>query len=246
MSSYKELTTISHTVPYTNSSIVFVYIPKTGGTYLSLPPVPEKYYGHGYRPSSLPADMHMSVSRLESIVDPSTPFFTLLRDPYDRTCSEYYFIKNKTQITLDHWHDWDIKDPKRLHFISHMAEKIGGSKLYYEKTYHIYKHDMTIEDYLEWSIDNPTYPFYLDSRTVKEFDCVGITEQMDKTIWLLKSMYNISCGEGDYNNNSKKMVNQPYNTAYPRNIYKLRNNVEYNIYEDGLDKFNLLSSNINE
>lgn len=93
-----------------NTSLAFVYVPKTSGTYLNIKSIPEeKAYVNDYRPSTLPSSFHMPTSRVQSIVGEDTPLFTVVRDPYDRTCSEYYFIKKEVDKFLSIV-PWDINN----------------------------------------------------------------------------------------------------------------------------------------
>jgi hypothetical protein len=233
---YKSATLIEHSSDNGDSKVGFVYVPKTGGTYISINSIPHKYFGKKYRESGKPGDMHMPASRVIDIVGTSTPLFTMLREPYDRTCSEYYFIKNRTDVSVSHL-NWDISDIKKIKFIAKRSGNIMNSMLYYEKTYNIYANNMSVEDYLEWSSHNPTYPFYFDVRSPKQFDAVGVTEEIDKTKMLLMSMYGMSSGKGEYNKNEKKSLGDPYHTKYPRSLFKKNNPSEYELYFEGKKKF---------
>lgn len=234
--SYKEKTTISHTQPYSQTPLGFVYVPKTGGTYLSMSVIPSEYE---YDPSGSPSKIHMPASKVQSIVKEGTPMFTMLRDPYDRTCSEYYFFKSKADVSIQHFL-WDVSDQRKLKVLAHFVSRITGHKAFFDKIYAIYNEDMSVEDYLEWSVDNPTYPIYYDTLTPKDFDIVGITEDIPRTIKLLKCMYDVDAGMGDYNKNDDKRVNNPYETKFSRSVFESINYVEYDIYNEAIDKFNSL------
>lgn len=238
---YKNATLIRHTADNGDSKVAFVYVPKTGGTYLSINIIPNKYIGEKYRPSTMPGAIHMPASKIMNIVDSDTPFFTMVREPYDRTCSEYFFIKNRTETSIKHL-KWNLSDPQKIKFLAQRSGQIMRSKLFYNKTFTIYSNKMTVEDYLEWSIDNPTYPFYYDSKTPEQFDIVGLTENINQTIDLLKIIYGMSSGNGDYNNNSKKTIGQNYQTNYSRKQFKNKNIIEYDFYFKGKEKFEKLLS----
>lgn len=243
---YKKAITVKHTIDHGDTNVAFVYIPKTGGTYLSMRIVPFKYYDGNILfkrgPLSLPLNTHMPCSKLEKIVDKTTPFFTIVRDPYDRTCSEYFFIKKMTDISLKHFNNFDITNENRLSFVAKKSATIMGNDQHYDKTYNIYKYNMSLEDYLEWASENPTYPFYYDTKSISDFDIVGVTEDLPRTIQLLKVMYDTNSGGGDYNKNTIKEVGKPYETSYSRSAFKAKNIIEYDMYYQGRDKFNKLCS----
>lgn len=234
---YVTSTKIYHTANNYDTKVAFVHVPKTGGTYLSIPILPQNL---GIRLSSFPGDMHLPVSKIQSLSDYSIPLFTIVRNPYDRVCSEYYFTIDKVKkITL--LNCWDEDDPKKIEFIAKRAAIIMKNQQNYEKIYNIYKNKMCIEEYLEWSAYNPTYPYYYDEKTPKDFDIVGITEDMDKTIKLLEKMYDTKSGGGDYNKNNTKSVGKLYENKYSREVFKIKNKIEYDIYEEAKEKFYQLS-----
>jgi hypothetical protein len=237
---YEEKTTISHTQAYSETPLGFVYVPKTGGTYLSMSVIPSEYE---YDPSGSPSKIHMPASKIQSIVKEGTSMFTMLRDPYDRTCSEYYFLKSKADVSIKHF-SWDISDSKKLFFMANFVSKITGHKAFFDKIYALYDSNMSVEDYLEWTIDNPTYPIYYDTLTPKDFDIVGVTEDIPKTIELLKLIYNVDAGMGDYNKNDTKKINKPYDTKFSRSEFEYKNSIEYKMYYEGLEKFQELSKSL--
>jgi hypothetical protein len=220
------------------TSLAFVYVPKTSGTYLNIKSIPdEKAYVNGYRPSSLPGAFHMPTSKVQKIVGDETPLFTILRHPYDRTCSEYYFIKREVEEALKGLR-WDINDPKTIKWLSYGAGRLMGQKAFQEKTYSIYQNKMTVEDYLEWTTMNPTYPIFYDTKTPKDFELVGLTENIDKTIYLLKELYGIDSGNGSNNENSMKKIGKPYDTKYSRSEFETKNAIEHEMYYEGVNRFN--------
>lgn len=222
-------------IPQRNESpLGFVYVPKTGGTYLSISVIPSEY---GYDLSSSPSKIHMTTSMVESIIDEGEPLFTIVRDPYNRVCSEYHFLKNKSQ----EYFSWDLSDTNKLKSVGYFSSKMKNHQAFFNKIYAIYLHNMTVEDYIEWSIDNPTYQVYYDTRTPKDFEVVGVTEKMSETVELLKNMHEVLSGSGSFNENKKKAINNPYKTKYSKKEFKKKASIEYDLYNEGLDRFNTLS-----
>jgi hypothetical protein len=215
------------------TTIGFVCIPKTGGTYLSVNSVPRGYVDDS---SKSPLKVHMPASQVQSIVEKGTPLFTMIRDPYDRACSEYYFLKSKANASIEDF-TWSPATKEKLKPMAVSVSNITGYKDFFEKTCVIYDNNMSVEDYLEWTIDNPTYPFYYDTLEPKDFSLVGILEDMPTTISLLKSMYGIDAGNGDFNSNPDRAVGEPYTTDFSRSDFKSRNDIEYMMYQQGLERF---------
>lgn len=225
---YKEKTTIDHTQTYSKTPLAFVRVPKTGGTFLSMQTLPHvrDYEGNN---SNL---LHLSVSKVESLVQEGTPLFTMLRDPYDRSCSEYYHIKNHN----DYRKLLISKSKIDMENINKMS-KTEIMNVYATRLHSIYKYDMSIEDYLEYVGDCPIYPRFFDTKTPKDFDCVGITSEMDKTINLLKSMYDVNMSCSNFNKNESKEVKDLYKTGFSRSVFESNNPLEYKMYYEGLKKF---------
>lgn len=224
-----------------NDHLGFVYVPKTGGTYLSMSFIPKRYHGEKYKISRLASSFHMPASRVVDIVGPNTPLFTMIRDPYDRACSEYYFIRRKIDDPMNHL-EWNCSDPTKIDFVAKRAKTFMGLDFYYEKVLAIYKNNFKIEDYLEWYHSNPTYPVYYDIKTPKDFDVVGMTENIPQTIMMLDKMYGIKIFQGSANNNPNKKVNHPYKTGYSRKSFKKQNYLEYSFYSEGKEKYHKLIS----
>lgn len=224
----------------TMKSLGFVYVPKTGGTYLSIGIVP---IGYEDGSSEFPPKVHMPASVVQSITKDKDHIFTMVRDPYDRACSEYYFLKSKATASIKDF-SWNTENKRKLETICNSVADITGYKFFSEKTCVIYDNDMSVEDYLEWSIDNPTYPLYYDTLEPKDFDLIGVTEDLPKTIGLLKSIYDIDAGYGDLNKNIDKPVSIPYTTKFSRSDFKSKNKIEYELYYQGLDRFLDICNNV--
>jgi hypothetical protein len=183
--------------------LIFVHVPKTGGTFLHLIDLVPN-------PMIWP---HEPISKLITYKEnKNKKTFTMVRDPYDISCSEYYFFKKEF--------GFKTKNP---------------SHEYHAKLIH--KEKMSVEEYLENKIKNSIYPYYYDVLTPKNFDCVGITEEMDTTIQLLEKMFGIRCGIGKPNNNKFKKIKDSYETKFSRKKFYEQNDIDYNFFLEGKDRF---------
>jgi hypothetical protein len=234
---YYQTNNINRSPNLKKSNLAFVYVPKTGGTFLNIPIIP------GYKrlgPKNSPRMVHMPCSKILNLTqDQNINLFTLVRDPYDLACSEYFFLKEKINYNLRYF---NINAEKSVssELASRFVAKLTGNPSYYEKLMKIYLENYSVSEYLEYIEKNPIYPYYYDVLTPKNFDCVGLTEEMDTTIKILYNMYEIEAGNGSFNKNKKKDVGKKYNFKYSRNNFLNKNKKDYEIYYEGIEKFNLL------
>lgn len=187
-----------NTIPKT---LIFLHIPKTGGT--TLRTIIDRQYKpgefliiEGARSGNFPRKVkeiteerlksikimagHMDVGIHEYLSFPAT-YFTLIRDPVDRLVSLYYFIKRKKadrhhQLLLES--NITLKDfvlsGIRNNFNNGQTRVIAGAK-YIDTEYGKCSKEM-----LEAAKDN----------LHKYFSIVGTTERFDETIMLLKKKFN--------------------------------------------------------
>jgi hypothetical protein len=216
--------------------LAFVYVPKTGGTFLNISVLPNS---DRLGPKNSPRMVHMPTSKVLSLTKDDIKLFTLVRDPYDLACSEYFFLKEKVEYNTKYF-NLNKDEKTKAEVASRFVSKLTDNESYYEKLIKIYLERISLEDYLEFISHNPIYPFYYDVRTPKSFHCVGVTEEMEKTIYLLEKMFGVICGKGNYNKNLQKNVKSRYISNYSRDKFKKENNKDYEMYYEGVEKFNSL------
>lgn len=193
-----------------NEKIAFVHVRKTGGSLI-------KTY------------MEDSICRLDKYEHyPSSffqnhehdhMFFTMVRDPYDRACSEFFYSKK----ILREYHKNGMYDEVKKSF-----------------SYILF---MNIDDYLENFFnqnfdDSSVYSYYFDSKNINDFDFVGQTEEMTKTISLIKTAYGIEVPNIYKNRNPDRP--KEYNFKYSRFDFMKKHSIDYEIYGDGVKRFNEL------
>lgn len=195
------------------SRYAFIHVPKTGGAGIkrSL----DKFLCRDYNNEHLPAsyfDKH----------DHNHVFFTMIRDPYDRTCSEYFFIKRQLQDNVVDVSLWPQETKKQFSEIL---------------TYSI---DYFLENFIEQNYNGSIYSHYFDSKNIKDFDFIGNISKMDESILIFNKMFNINIKKVKANINPNHQIGQPYNFKYSRNDFIKKHKKDYEIYEAGKEKFNKL------
>ncbi len=191
----------------------FVHVPKTGGA--GIKRSIDKFLCRDDNNEHLPVsyfDQH----------NHNHIFFTIIRDPYDRTCSEYFFIKRQLQGNVIDVSPWPEETKKQF------------SKIL---THSI---DYFLENFIQQNYNGSIYSHYFDSKNIQDFDFVGDINNMDKSIFIFNKMFEINIKKIQGNINPKHKVGQPYNFKYSRNDFIKKYKKDYEIYEVGKEKFKRL------
>lgn len=184
----------------------FVHVPKTGGKFMKKylrPPL-----NFDLCPESNLAP-HQPVSWYESH-NHDHIFMTMVREPYDRAVSEYFYMKrlneerNPSQLKIK---AEDITD-KYLEFYSFMFGSV--------------------------------YSTYYNSKEIEDFDFVGNMHDMERSIKLANAMFDLGIVNEHINVNPYHTINQPYDGGYSRSEFKEKNAKDYEIFYRGIEKFNSL------
>lgn len=146
-------------------------------------------------------------------------FYTQVRDPYDVACSLYFFLKREGPYS-----------------------RIVGSNIEIDEynSLLVYNTD-DINYYLENLIPNSNYGHYFDALNPSDFDCVGYSNDLGKTVDLLRKVFNLQkVGPTNYNTNPDRFVGEPYSFDFTKKDFMKKNELEYELYYDALNKFNNL------
>lgn len=165
---------------------------------------------------------HVSSSVYNNLENHDHLFYTQLRDPYDVACSLYFFLKNGNEKTG-------------------MPVSIIGSNI--DTDYHnsqLVSNNISINEFLENMMHNQTYVHYYDDLNIKDFDCIGLSNDIKKTKKLFEKIFNVKIDTHVTNNNINKKLNEPYNFKFNRTDFKKLNEQEYEIFYEGIKKFNNL------
>lgn len=144
-------------------------------------------------------------------------FYTQVRDPYDVAASLYFHIG-----------------------------RTGGNSIGSNKKFNaliadmIYKECLSVDEFLQYLPSNSMYAHYYDKLSPKEFDCVGFSEDMESSVKLLKHITGIEIVSFTNNINPIKPIGEPYKLNYSREKFMRDNEFEYQLYFEGVERFNEL------
>lgn len=142
-------------------------------------------------------------------------FFTMIRPPLQQYCSTYYFLKNIDQNV------YDEKNFMLTPFIEHM---------------NVINQVNTIEEYLLNCPKNAFLTKYLCGLSPYDLESVGHVDYMHETRQIFHVMYNFPILDIWARKNPDKMDNYVVSFSIEEQ-FKLRNEVEYDLYCQALDHF---------
>jgi hypothetical protein len=188
----------------------FIHVPKTGGA--GIKKSFDKYLCKSLNDEHLPTSYFDKHSH-------DHIFFTILRDPYDRACSEYFFIKRQINNEIVDVEPWNENTKKRFIKIS----------------------EKSINDFLDSFVDEnyngSIYSYYFNSKNINDFDFVGNIQNMSESLILINNMFKINIFTSYINVNPYHNIGEPYNFLYSRKDFQKKYYKDYSIYEEGIEKF---------
>lgn len=205
-----------------NKLYAFVHVPKTGGASI-------KYSLDQYLCKHLNVNMQHLPTSFYTNHNHDHIYFSFIRDPYDRACSDFFYIKRQIFNQYTDVKKWDIQNKSRFRYLKNIS----------------------IDEYLENfekfnSYGSPSvYSKYFDSVKIQDFDFVGHTSDMRKSILLANSMFNITIKNKYINLNPSNVFGRPYNFKYSKEMFKKHCIEDYEIYNLGLEKFTNLCNKHN-
>lgn len=165
---------------------------------------------------------HVASSVYNNLENHDHLFYTQVRDPYDVACSLYFFLKNGGE--------------KRGEPVSIIGSNVDAD----HHNARLIARGASVNEFLENMMHNQTYVHYYDDLNIKDFDCIGISSNIEKTKKLFEKIFNTKINTRITNNNPNKKINEPYNFKFTRKDFKKLNDHEYKIFYDGVEKFNNL------
>lgn len=195
-------------------SFAYVRIPKTGSHTLA-------YYLHD-RPNYYTYGLyHYPYVVLESFV-PECNWITFARDPFQLYCSFYFFMQYRihTQKALTNPLSYTHHNDKNIELITN---------------------NVSIEEFLAECPKGQFLPYFWLPMQPNDFDFVGITDDMDRSLHVFNKMFDLNVKNTVINNNPSKKVNEKYVLAKGiENKFRKDNAQEFELYALAKEKFDNL------
>lgn len=193
----------------------YIRVPKTGSHLMSYYLIDNtKYYTYGL--------FHYPYVVLESFVPADCNWITVARDPFQLYCSFYFFMQNRVH---------NLHAPTNPIAYTHNNEK----------NMELFTNNVSVEEFLTECPKGQFLPYFWLPLQPNDFDFVGITEDMDKSLYVFNKMFNLDVKNNVYNNNPSKKVNEKYILAKGiEEKFRKDNALEFELYELAKEKFNNL------
>lgn len=193
-----------------NNLYAFVHVPKTGGTLIKMSIKKYLCIDKTLNEEHTPIDLYKKH-------DHDHLYMTMIRDPYDRACSEYFYIKRQVNGNSN----WNQELKNELKYINNVS----------------------INEFLENfknTTKNGIYSYYYNSTSIEDFNFVGLVESFDKSLLLMKNMFNFNIEKNFIHFNAGNHFMKPYSFKYSKEIFKKNNQNDYEIYNKGKQYFHNL------
>lgn len=207
------------------NKIGFIHVPKTGGLGLS-----EYWKSQG----TTWCGKHQSLDTLMKHEHDHT-YITFVRDPLQTYISFYHFV---TRHHINLYKHRTPQDMANMHLI--WGEHGGLQEDGNPDMPVIGKPKATLKDFLDNCETNQMFGYYYAPHGPEEIDFVGHTKEMDKSYDLLNAITGINPPKKWINVNPNKPVNQDYQIDYDVESFKKRNELDYEMYYRGLERYKQL------
>lgn len=205
--------------------IGFIHVPKTGGLGLAQ---------HWKSQGITWCGKHQSLDTLIKHEHDHT-YITFVRDPLQTYISFYYFV-TRHRINLYKHHT--PQDMANMHLI---WGEHGGIQEDGNPDMHVGgKVKASLNEFLENCEPNQMFGYYFSPHGPEEIDFVGYTKEMDKSYDLLAATTGIVAPKKWTNINPNKKIDEEYMVNIDLDAFKKRNELDYEMYYRGLERYNKL------
>ena len=196
-----------------NNVFGYVRVPKTGSHTLAYYlPQQTKYYTYGI--------YHYPYVVLDSFI-PECKWITFGRDPFQLYCSFYFFMQHRINVNA-------TTNP--IAYTHHN-----------DKNIELLTNKVSIEEFLIECPKGQFLNYFWLPMQPNDFDFVGITEDMDRSLHVFNKMFNLDVKNNIHNNNPSKKVNEKYVLGKGVEAkFRKENAYEFELYELAKEKFNNL------
>lgn len=205
--------------------IGFIHVPKTGGLGLA-----EHWKSQG----TTWCGKHQSLDTLMKHEHDHT-YITFVRDPLQTYTSFYHFV---TRHGINLYKHHTPQDMSNMHLIwgEHGGLQEDGNPDMPVRG----KPQTKLNEFLENCEPNQMFGYYFAPHGPEEIDFVGHTKEMDKSYDLLAATIGIIAPKRWTNINPNKKVNEDYMVNIDIDAFKKRNELDYEMYYRGLERYNKL------
>jgi len=205
--------------------IGFIHVPKTGGLGLA-----EYWRSQG----TVWCGKHQTLGTLMKHEHEHT-YITFVRDPLQTYISFYYFV-TRHHINLYKHHT--PQDMPNMHLIwgEHGGLQEDGNPDMHVKG----NAKVSLNEFLENCEPNQMFGHFFAPHGPEAIDFVGYTKEMDKSYDLLAKTTGIIAPKRWININPNKKLNEDYVVNIEIDAFKKRNELDYEMYHRGIERYNKL------
>jgi hypothetical protein len=217
-------------------NLVMIRVPKTGTTHLwALMEILE----HHHPDEVVLRGGHYPVSEVQPVT--GSIWLTMVRNPYQTSLSMFYMLRRmaaKPNFDVDQLARIAEDPEKKNRFVwtPHYQHNLGLAR----------DLSTTPDIWLERSVPNHALAYHFDTMTPSQFDFVGHTDEMTTSEALLQELLPHQPYGHRWNENPDKPIGAKYPEGeYTEAMFRERNAREYDLFDEGMDRYHQLLTQYN-